>query len=140
MKRIHYIMTFLGLLITIIVMADSSRLYTSDKLSSSLINCVTQDKYGFMWIGTEYGLSKFDGYKFTNYLHNNKDTTSIADNIIKVRDNILLNLTNYKLVTDRDHYLSLLGNRIIKQLSEDSTMTAERRKSYIALITAALKG
>ena len=29
-----------------------------------------------MWIGTEYGLSKFDGYKFTNYLHNNKDTTS----------------------------------------------------------------
>ena len=75
-------MTFLGLLITIIVMADSSRLYTSDKLSSSLINCVTQDKYGFMWIGTEYGLSKFDGYKFTNYLHNNKDTTSIADNII----------------------------------------------------------
>ena len=75
-------MTFLGLLITIIVMADNSRLYTSDKLSSSLINCVTQDKYGFMWIGTEYGLSKFDGYKFTNYLHNNKDTTSIADNII----------------------------------------------------------
>ena len=82
MKRIHYTMTFLCLLITAIVMADSSRLYTSDKLPSSLINCVTQDKYGFMWIGTEYGLSKFDGYRFTNYLHDSKDSTSIADNII----------------------------------------------------------
>ena len=34
------------------------------------------------FVGTEYGLSKFDGYRFTNYLHNEEDTTSITDNII----------------------------------------------------------
>lgn len=83
MKRIHYyIITGLCLLLSLIVMADSGRLYTSDKLSSSLINCITQDRNGFIWVGTEYGLSKFDGYRFTNYLHNDKDTTSINDNII----------------------------------------------------------
>jgi len=62
--------------------ADGGELYTSGKLSSSLINCITQDKYGFIWVGTEYGLSRFDGYRFTNYLHNEKDSTSITDNII----------------------------------------------------------
>lgn len=62
--------------------ADNGKLYFSDKLSSSLINCVGQDRYGFIWVGTEFGLSKFDGYRFTNYLHDEKDTTSISDNII----------------------------------------------------------
>jgi len=64
------------------VWADSGELFTSGKLSSSLINCIVQDKYGYIWVGTEYGLSKFDGYRFTNYLHNEEDTTSITDNII----------------------------------------------------------
>ena len=69
-------------LLSLLVWADSGELYTSGKLSSSLINCITQDKYGYIWVGTEYGLSKFDGYRVTNYLHDEKDTTSITDNII----------------------------------------------------------
>jgi ligand-binding sensor domain-containing protein len=28
---------------------------------------IFQDKKGFIWIGTWEGLSKYDGYKFTNY-------------------------------------------------------------------------
>lgn len=47
-----------------------------------MIKCVTQDKYGYIWIGTEYGLNKFDGYRFTHYLTDSKDTTSIASNDI----------------------------------------------------------
>lgn len=77
-------------------------------------------------------------YNIYSYQQANKD--SIADNIIKVKDNILLNLTNYKLVTDRNYYLSLLDGRVIKQLSGDFNLSADKRKSYIALITAALKG
>ena len=69
-------------LLSLLIWADSGELYTSGKLSSSLINCIAQDKYGYIWVGTEYGLSKFDGYRFTNYLHDDKDTTSITDNII----------------------------------------------------------
>ena len=72
----------IALLASLMLWADGGELFTSGKLSSSLINCVVQDKYGYIWVGTEYGLSKFDGYRFTNYLHDEKDTTSITDNII----------------------------------------------------------
>lgn len=70
------------LLFSLMIWADSGDLFTSGKLSSSLINCLVQDKYGYIWVGTEYGLSRFDGYHFTNYLHDDKDTTTITDNII----------------------------------------------------------
>lgn len=83
MKHIrHYLTALFAISLSLMVWADSGELFTSGKLSSSLINCIVQDKYGYIWVGTEYGLSKFDGYRFTNYLHNEEDTTSITDNII----------------------------------------------------------
>ena len=78
----HFLAVLTCILLSLFIWADSGELYTSSKLSSSLINCIVQDKYGYIWIGTEYGLSKFDGYRFSNYLHDEKDTTSITDNII----------------------------------------------------------
>ena len=71
-----------AIFLSLMLWADSGDLFTSGKLSSSLINCIVQDKYGYIWVGTEYGLNKFDGYRFTNYLHDEKDSTSITDNII----------------------------------------------------------
>ena len=62
--------------------ASSGRLYTSNDMSSSLIRCIIQDKYGFIWVGTNYGLNRFDGYKFSTYLCNPADTTTIQDNDI----------------------------------------------------------
>ncbi len=83
MKHIrHYLTALFAIALSLMVWADSGELFTSGKLSSSLINCIVQDKYGYIWVGTEYGLNKFDGYRFTNYLHNEEDTTSITDNII----------------------------------------------------------
>ena len=83
MKHIRHCLTALfAIALSLMVWADSGELFTSGKLSSSLINCIVQDKYGYIWVGTEYGLNKFDGYRFTNYLHNEEDTTSITDNII----------------------------------------------------------
>ncbi len=61
-------------------MGQTRHFYTSEKLSSNMITCITQDKTGYIWIGTEYGLNMFDGYRFTNYLHDAKDATSIFNN------------------------------------------------------------
>jgi signal transduction histidine kinase/ligand-binding sensor domain-containing protein/DNA-binding response OmpR family regulator len=36
-----------------------------------------------MWFGTRYGLNKYDGYKFTVYLHDPADSTSIGSNSIE---------------------------------------------------------
>ena len=60
--------------------ANSVRLYTSNDMSSCLIRCIIQDKYGFIWVGTNYGLNRFDGYSFSTYLCNPADTTTIQNN------------------------------------------------------------
>jgi len=39
----------------------------SDGLAGSTVYCITQDKDGFIWTGTETGVSCFDGTHFHNY-------------------------------------------------------------------------
>ncbi|GAA4888009.1 two-component regulator propeller domain-containing protein [Flaviramulus aquimarinus] len=41
------------------------------------------DDLGYLWVGTEDGLHKFNGYEFKAYLHNPNDTTSIKDDHIR---------------------------------------------------------
>jgi ligand-binding sensor domain-containing protein len=72
----------LSLLSVLLLKADNGFLIPGDQLPSSLINCITQDRYGLIWVGTDYGLSRYDGYHFTNYFHDSKDTTSINSNTI----------------------------------------------------------
>ena len=79
----RYITIFFALVISLVMaMADTGKLYTSDKLSSSLLTSVCQDSYGYIWVGSEYGLNKFDGYSFTLYHTTQGDTTSIVNNNI----------------------------------------------------------
>lgn len=40
---------------------------TADGLVSNQINRIVRDSRGFLWFCTEEGLSRFDGYTFTNY-------------------------------------------------------------------------
>ncbi len=41
-----------------------------DGLVSDAVTCILQDSRGFIWIGTNDGLSKYDGASFTNYAMN----------------------------------------------------------------------
>ena len=58
----------------------NGQFFRSDRLSSGLITCVCQDSLGFVWVGTQHGLNKFDGYRFTAYLNHRGDSTSLSDN------------------------------------------------------------
>jgi ligand-binding sensor domain-containing protein len=40
---------------------------TADGLARNAIPCIVQDHRGFLWFCTTEGLSRFDGYSFTNY-------------------------------------------------------------------------
>jgi ligand-binding sensor domain-containing protein/two-component sensor histidine kinase len=50
-----------------------SRLSVNDGLRSNFVNCVWQDHKGFIWVGTESGLQRFDGYKFTQVYNETKN-------------------------------------------------------------------
>ena len=39
----------------------------SDGLSHGHVKAIRQDRKGYIWFGTQEGLSRFDGYRFTNY-------------------------------------------------------------------------
>ncbi len=51
-------------------------------LSQSTVNCILQDSPGFMWFGTQDGLNKYDGYRFTVYRNSLTDSSSICNNYI----------------------------------------------------------
>jgi signal transduction histidine kinase/ligand-binding sensor domain-containing protein len=48
-------------------------------LSQSTINCIFQDRQGFMWFGTQDGLDRYDGYHFTIYRPDSTDAGSLSD-------------------------------------------------------------
>jgi signal transduction histidine kinase/ligand-binding sensor domain-containing protein len=51
-------------------------------ISQSVIICIYQDKEGFIWFGTQYGLNKFDGYAFEKYYNDPADSATISSNWI----------------------------------------------------------
>ena len=82
LKKILYI-GLISCFIGIFAQAQSTILYSTDnQISSSLINDIYQDKEGFIWISTEYGLNRFDGNKFITYNHIDEDSTSLCNDYI----------------------------------------------------------
>jgi ligand-binding sensor domain-containing protein/serine phosphatase RsbU (regulator of sigma subunit) len=57
------------------------RFNTSHGLSNNLVISILQDSKGYLWIGTNDGLNKYDGYNFTSYRHDPQDSTSISNNV-----------------------------------------------------------
>ncbi|HEX8547217.1 MAG TPA: two-component regulator propeller domain-containing protein, partial [Cytophagaceae bacterium] len=57
--------------------------YTSENgLSNSIIQSITQDKFGFIWASTFDGLNKFDGYEFKEYRTIKNDSSSLRSNFV----------------------------------------------------------
>ncbi len=55
---------------------------TANGLSNNKIYDIIQDKAGFIWLATDDGLNRFDGYNFKVYRNIPKDSTSISSNNI----------------------------------------------------------
>jgi ligand-binding sensor domain-containing protein len=56
------------------------RLGVEHGLSTNSVFFIHQDIKGFMWFGTENGLNRYDGYRFTVYRHNALDSQSVSVN------------------------------------------------------------
>ena len=59
-----------------------SSLTIQDGLSTDKINAIFQDQKGFIWIGTDEGLNRFDGVRFVEYSNDPDDSLSLSSNIV----------------------------------------------------------
>lgn len=94
--------------------------YTIEEgLSQSQVTSVRQDKYGYIWIATQDGLNRFDGYSF-NILKNEADNpNSLPNNYV------------HFLLPDKENNLWFGTNRGIGQLDPNSqTIKKINRKEY----------
>ena len=57
-----------------------TRITTADGLSQTRVAQIVQDDQGFMWFGTEYGLNRYDGYKFKLFVHDPQRPNSLGGN------------------------------------------------------------
>ncbi|HPR30562.1 MAG TPA: two-component regulator propeller domain-containing protein [Prolixibacteraceae bacterium] len=47
------------------------------------VESIVRDSMGYVWVGTNYGLNRLDGYRTVNYIHDPADSTSIPGNFVK---------------------------------------------------------
>ncbi|WOH38276.1 two-component regulator propeller domain-containing protein [Thalassotalea fonticola] len=69
-----------------------------ETLSHPAVNTITQDEMGFIWLGNQNGLNRFDGISSTTYTHIPGVSTSLASNWVN------------KVFVDSEGRLWVLGN------------------------------
>ena len=100
----------------------------NDGLSYSWVNTITQDKFGFIWIGTDDGLNRYDGNNFRIYKNDRLDTNSIrSSTVTKIYEDsrgvLWIGTTNgvsiYDRQTDRFIWDPRFSNQRISSIVED---------------------
>jgi len=93
-----------GLFLIFPVSAQRTYRYQMGQLSNNRFQAICEDQSGFIWIGTENGLNRYDGYNFYKFFHDNNDSLSLISNYIR------------SLYSDEDGTLWIGTNRGIQYL------------------------
>ncbi|RPH30981.1 MAG: hypothetical protein EHM93_14950 [Bacteroidales bacterium] len=81
MKKLSFLVLIMAIVITSFSQNYRINHYTVKQgLSQSVIYSLLQDSRGFIWVGTQDGLNRFDGYSFIKYIQTPSDTNSLSDN------------------------------------------------------------
>lgn len=83
--RLAFVLFFIGLCCRDLQaqVLKFQNLSSKDGLPSNEIFCLLQDSRGFLWLGTDNGLCRYDGYEFIIFRHHPNDSNSISSNLIK---------------------------------------------------------
>ncbi len=126
---------FLVLIVALGVKAETynfARLDNTHGLSNNQIECIFKDSRGFMWIGTNYGLNRYDGYHSRIYKSIKNDTASLITNSINgiqedftgnlwIRSNstyVIYNIKTERFIRNLSTVLSPLGIHFTPSLVE----------------------
>ena len=69
-----------------------------DGLSQSTVKTIYQDIKGYIWVGTDAGLNRYNGYEFKQYKHDEYNKNSISHNYIIdiTEDTVIVEFGNNK--------------------------------------------
>ncbi|MBN1783105.1 hypothetical protein JW948_18360 [bacterium] len=109
---------------------------TQAGLSMNNVNAIVRDQFGFIWVATEDGLNRYDGYRFRIYRNDPDDPHSLTDNyvgclLIDSRNRLWIGtrtgmnlynpeLDNFSRFTTGTDDSTRLNNKDIKDITEDS--------------------
>jgi signal transduction histidine kinase/ligand-binding sensor domain-containing protein/DNA-binding response OmpR family regulator len=107
-------------------------------------NVIYEDSYGFLWIGTDNGLFRYDGNALLEFQYDVFDSNSIPNNSVNsivedVYNNLWIGTESYLVLYDRDQnrfkgYYKDNGPRVLGE-SSDGHIWANLRKSGLVRIT-----
>ena len=61
---------------------EFSSLTNRDGLSNSQVKAILKDQNGYVWLGTQSGLNRFDGFRMKTFLYNSSNETSLPNNSV----------------------------------------------------------
>jgi ligand-binding sensor domain-containing protein/signal transduction histidine kinase len=113
-----------------------SRLSTAQGLSQTRVAGIVQDNQGFMWLGTQNGLDRYDGYEYKVFTHDPARENSLScgfihsifkdhsgtlwvgcDHFLDRFDNVTETFTHYHLGADAPG----VASNFVNQMSQDRT-------------------
>jgi len=115
---------------------------SSQGLSQSEVNCIIQDKKGFIWMGTLDGLNRFDGYDMVVYRKSSNTINSLCSNYIQsiFEDNqghiwvgTIQGLNLYDTQTDGFLTCKYRTNGVVSNLDSDIRSIIQRKNGDLLL-------
>ena len=106
------------------------KLTIEDGLSQSFVQAIVQDKYGFIWFGTQDGLNQYDNYSFKVFRKSAGLTGDAIKALLIVNDTLLwigtrgtgidiMNLKTYKIIKHINTSNSNINSNVINHLRLD---------------------
>lgn len=103
------------------------QLTIKEGLAHNTVNCIIQDKYGYIWIGTINGLNKYDGYNFDTYnsVIENKKNRFLGKNISALledsKGNLWVGTNKYGInlkLNNSNEFFNFKDNKLFKEISK----------------------
>ena len=89
-KTLFIIILYCGFLSSFAQQVFFKSYTVQDGLVANPVRCIYQDNKGFIWIGTFEGVSRYDGYKFTNYTTANGLSHNFINSFYQLGDQLLI--------------------------------------------------
>lgn len=109
-KKQLYVVGIFWIMLSQNIIGQSSYIFhhldTKDGLSNNSVKTILRDSYGFLWVGTEAGLNRYDGYEFKVYtMRFGVPKTLLSNDILELQEdglgNIWVSLGYTYMVYDR---------------------------------------